>query len=171
VAVGGNLGGFVTSSDPILGPWWWFSAPAAFLGDKSEYFAGTLSLDLQTTAHDSANYPLAILVGDGTALYYSAPPPGTTWTSYSVTLSPAGWREGDYFSGAQPTAARMQAVLANLTALYIDGDWLSGSEITGLDNPTLTSAPAEIPEPASLALIASGAVVFAGCRPWSRRRA
>jgi hypothetical protein len=168
-SVGGNLGGFVSSSDPVLGPWWWFSAPAAFLGDKSTYYGGTLSFDLQATGNDgNAGYPAAILVGDGTALYYTDPPPGPTWTSYSLSLTPAGWREGDYLSGPAPTVARMQAVLGDLTGLYIDGDWLSGVEVTGLDNPMLANESVAVPEPASFTILALSSVVLAGYA--SRRR-
>ena len=97
-------------------------------------YGGSIKFDLRTTASDGVHYPVIILVGAGMTLLYPAPPPGTGWTSYDVSLTPPGWKLNDYFFGFGVSQAQMTSVLSNLSALYINGDWLTDPETTGLDN-------------------------------------
>jgi uncharacterized protein (TIGR03382 family) len=54
----------------------------------------------------------------------------------------------------------MRTVLADLTAIYINGDWLSGTETAGLDNVRLSA----VPEPGGLTLALAGMIVVALAR-------
>ena len=103
------------------------------------------------------------LVGVQDTLHYIAPAPETTWTTYSIVLAPSGWKLNDYRNGPEPTLAEMESVLANLQALYISGDWIDGTETSGLDNVSL------VPVPGTLVLLGSGAFFVVACRRARRR--
>lgn len=135
-SAGGNPGGHISRADPTA-LWFHFSAPAKFLGDKSAYYGGRIQYDMSTTAVDMFMYPAVILVGAGKALYYNAVWPQTSFTPYDIPLLPTGWRVGSYTEGDEPTEEEMREVLADLEALYIDGDWSSIDEVTKLDNVRL----------------------------------
>lgn len=167
-ASGGNPGGFVSMTD-VTGDWVMFSAPAAFLGNKSAAFGGAIVFDLQSDFGGIDGYPAVTLVGDGMALYYPTTAPATTWTAYGIQLLPTGWKLGDYVAGPEPTAAEMQGVLSNLTALYINSDWTFGVETSGLDNVVMAGHMAAVPEPGSLTLASLGSLGLVVT--WYRRRA
>lgn len=135
-ATGGNPGGHISRADPTA-LWFHFAAPAKFLGDKSSYYGGRLTYDMSTTANDGVLYPAVILVGAGKALYYPASWPLTTFTFFDIPLLPAGWKVGSYTQGPEPTAEEMGEILADLQAIYIDGDWSSINEVSRLDNVRL----------------------------------
>jgi len=52
----------------------------------------------------------------------------------TVPLIPSRWRINDPQTGPQPTDIQFQAVLGNLIAIRLAGDWGNGFETTGLDN-------------------------------------
>lgn len=114
----------------------------------------------------TADSYLVTLTGAGFtlySLYYK--PPNKTFTSYTVSLTPSGWRLNDQAIGVQPTVTQMQTVLGSLDGLYIEGDWHGGgfgSDLTGLDNVILAGPQPSIPEPSTWLLFATGLVGVLG---------
>lgn len=155
---GGNPGGYIQRQDPGDN-WFWFSAPAQFLGNHSAAYGRILAFDLACTGNDGVPYPGIILIGAGTPLYYELTPPPTDFKRYSVGLSEAGWHVGS-MTGALASSAQMKTVLGALGALYINADWQGGYETTSLDNVIL------LPEPGCTGMLLGA--VYAVCLP--RRR-
>lgn len=149
---GGNPGGYISATDPS-GQWFWFSAPSAFLGDRSSVFGGRLVFDLSVDISDG-DTTVVMLTGAGKRLYFDGRSPLPSFTSYSVPLTPAGWRLNDWQTGVTPTSAELQSVLGNLDGVYISGDWHNGIESAGLDNVQL------VPEPNISALFLLGGVAL-----------
>ena len=138
-------------------------APSAYTGNKSAAFGGTITFQLSEPSTDGVNYSPLALIGAGLTLYAKpALPPGTALTSYSVTLTGAGFYTGDPYNPAGSTAvtdSQLQSVLASLDRLAIQADWHDGSDLVRLDNVVLSGAstpPTDVPEPASIALLAAG---------------
>ncbi|MFY9509693.1 MAG: laminin B domain-containing protein [Rubrivivax sp.] len=165
VAHGGNPDGHVTARDLSAGSLWFFDAPSAFLGDLGAALGSTLRYALKS---DSASSPLnrafadvQLLGANGVLLAHGgAAAPGSDWTSYTVALvADGGWHIGS-LEGAVATTADLAAVLANLSALRIRGDYYQASELTGLDNVVLTT----VSEPATAALLLGGAALLLGLR-------
>lgn len=156
MATGGESGGFIRAIDSSGGLVWGFAAPAAFLGNQSAAYGGTLSYSLRAvplTNPFSEAYPDVKLTGAGLTLAIDAGPnPGNDWTAYSVSLSAGAWHLDD-LSGPLATPAQMQAVLADLTAVRIRAEFSNSIDIGGLDSVTLA---APVPEPASSLLFAAG---------------
>src|SRR5205807_7882338 len=101
-----------------------YLAPAAFLGNMSAAYGGTLSFDMQELATSAINYPL-VVIGDGTTMLtfpvVNAPAP--TWTRFNLALTAAaGWRVGfadNPFTLPAASEAQMQTVLSNLQFVRI----------------------------------------------------
>ncbi len=132
---GGNSGGYAEAVDFASGQIWYWVAPSAYLGDKSAFYDGTLSFDLQQSPYvGTLDYDDIVLTGGGLTIVLEIAPPGTDWTSYSFTLSTSDdWRVGSQ-SGAVATEAEIRQVLANLESLHIRGEYISGGDTGGLDN-------------------------------------
>jgi hypothetical protein len=166
----GNPGGFIETNDLYSSNA--FYAPAAFLGNQSAFYGGTLSFSLQEQVAADINPGTAVvLYSGGSAIAFAAPAPGTTWDNYSVSLTAAGWTTyagNQSVGGAAVSAATFQSFLANITALSILADWHNGSDLVGLDTVALNSVSA-VPLPASLPLLVSalGGLGFLG---WRRRQ-
>lgn len=162
--------GLISATD--IYSWTVFSAPSAFLGDKSAFAGGTLAFDLSDTLRDalSPNFPTLVLRSGTDFLAWKGGVPGTSLTSFSATLAPSTqWLAGTSPATATPaTAADFAHVLGALDGLYVNADWATAAvDVSRLDNVVLAAA---VPEPASAALCAAGlaAVLAAGAR--SRRR-
>jgi uncharacterized repeat protein (TIGR01451 family) len=139
-ATGGNPGGRVCATDARQGIFWYFQAPAKFLGNVSSAYNRTLSFDLRQSATDS---PSAaddiILIGGGLTLVFNTPnDPGTDWTSYTVSLNEAGWR--NTATNQPATQSEMLQTLSALTALRIRGEYRSGPDTGCLDNVVLNQS-------------------------------
>lgn len=149
-----SAGGFISGTDPTNNTIF-FGAPAAFLGDQSAALGGTLTFDLRTT-HDTWTIDTLVVVAgtNGTVLVAPiAQPPVNVWSSYSVAISPAGWRVTNP-AGAVPTPTQLADVLSSVSMLAIPAEFGNGLvETTSLDNVSLNV----LPEPASL-----GAIAFLG---------
>jgi len=169
LAIGGNPGGYISTGD--FYDWNAYHAPAAFLGNQSAAYAGTLHLDQRILSSDGVDYPMVMLSDGSLILQFRTTPPGTSWTAYDIPLlASAGWEISDGWSGDPGPAAseaQLQAVLSSLTFLNIEADWQTGFDQVDLDNVRLESAGAEVPEPASLVLFGTGLV---GLRAWRKRR-
>jgi hypothetical protein len=141
-ASGGNPGGFISATDPS-GNNFFLGAPASFLGNQSSAYGRNLSYDL--AYYNSAGIvdwmppEDVVLVGAGLTLVTSqgaAPTANWTWTHYEIPLLASGWHIGTG-AGPAPSEADFKAVLANLTALDIRGEYHYGDDLTGLDNVRL----------------------------------
>src|SRR5262249_7306754 len=122
----------------------YWMAPAKFLGNQSAAYGGSLSFDLtQTPINNPFSQEDVILVGGGMTLVDNTPNiPGSTWTSYHVSLLETGWKLNNH-AGPAATQAQMMTVLSSLTALYIRGEYQLGPDTEGLDNVVLTGGGAQ----------------------------
>jgi hypothetical protein len=119
--------------------WTTFAAPAKFLGDKSDWLGGTISLDLiNQTGGTAINGPVVFLVSGDTVLCSPFILPSGSWLNYQIALTPAGWHL-QTIDGVEPDLETMHNVLANLDAMYIVGDYVSGTETTSIDNVGMVS--------------------------------
>lgn len=146
VGDGGNPGGYVEAVDYAYGDVWYFIAPEKFLGDKSAYAGGTLSFDLkQDPIVSQFNADDVVIVGNGITLALStAENPGLDWTHYQVALdTSADWRIGSS-TGEVATQAEIETALADISALRIRGEYVSGTDTGGLDNVVLTPDAAAV---------------------------
>ena len=148
-ASGGNPGGYILFTDGGQGADDVFSAPSKFLGNDLASYNQSLSFDLLTSATADAlsDTPLTITNGTGDSLsLVIGAPVVNMWTSYSYALNASS---GFLFDGgAAATPAQIQAVLADVTSLYIPADVVNGVSTMGLDNVVLGVA---VPEPSTWA--------------------
>jgi hypothetical protein len=163
-ATGGNPGGFISTADTqyVVA----FLAPSKFLGDDSAFLGGQLTFDLQDTIPaDGGDYPAVVLYTPTGSISYESTFPGTTWTSFSIPLTAAGWTvyPGGENNGTIPvTDAEFAADLANVVNIGIEADWHSGDDNSGLDNVVLVSGGVPpVPEPSTWALMLTGLIGMA----------
>jgi hypothetical protein len=168
-ATGGNPGGHLSRTDPQSDTFFYWNAPAQYLGDMSAALGGTLAYDVRHSGGSLLNAADVILVGGASPLrlvYDVAAQPTTAWTPFTIPFSQGQWRVGS-LSGAFATQQQIADVLAALTALRIRGEYLgSPGEIGRLDNVSVNT-PEPTPEPAALALMGTG---LAGCAIIARRK-
>jgi hypothetical protein len=157
----GNPGGAIRVRDIGSGSVWYFSAPALYLGNLGGAYGQTLSWDLlgingnHTTIPNQAD---VMLTGAGmtVGIDVNVQPVNGTWTSWEVTIGAGDWRVvtnlavGDL--GPTPVSeAEIRAVLADLTALHIRGEYTNtAGDRMALDNVRLVVAsgcPADLAEP------------------------
>jgi hypothetical protein len=120
VAGGGDDGGHLSELDPD-GNWSFFLAPDAWNGDRSAFSGRVLRYSTRTDADSYPDGRLVILFGDnGQRLSHDAGiPPLNTWTRRIVPLREGSWFVGTFANGAAATQVQIDAVLADLEALYI----------------------------------------------------
>jgi hypothetical protein len=155
---------FVETNDA---PWDAFYAPSKFTGNLSSFYGGTVNLRASTTENDGSNYKNVVIRGtNNNELWYVTPPPGTSFTDYSVALSAAGGNWTFNSNSTLATEAQMQAVLASVAGVGVSADWKTGGETVRLDSFSMAST-AGVPEPGSLILCGLG---MAGAGWMARRR-
>jgi hypothetical protein len=159
LSAGGNPGGFIQADDILDGVFFYWQAPAKFLGNDSAGYGGKLRFDERQHFNlgERPNQAMGsnlILQGAGLTLVWSTsttpavgdvynPPPfptGGTWTTFNVPLveTDAGWNVGSA-SGPPPTQAQMQAVLGSLTSLTLRAEYQFGDDHDDLDNVILST--------------------------------
>lgn len=141
ISEGGSPGGHICAKDDAAGGTWYFSAPSRFLGPMDNYYNGTLTFDLKQSSTSSQFDQTDIELQNGThTIVYDfgdeSTHPGENWTSYSIPLSATddAW---SFASGSAISATEFRRVLANLTALRIRGEYVSGSDRGCLDSVRL----------------------------------
>ena len=141
---GGNPGGYLSLSDPTGNTWSWY-APSKFLGNKQTAYGGTLSFDLAVTGTGTPfDEEDVILVGCGLTLVFTLPArPGTTFTSYDVPLTEAGWKR-NRGGGGPATPSDMTTVLGALTNIYIRGEYLLSTDDVGSIDNVVLEAPGAV---------------------------
>ncbi len=142
----GNPGGGISGNDSVSNQLWYFSAPAAFLGDQSGVLGGTLTWDRRNLGGSSAAGQAPDVILQGAMLRIGFAIPGNidlpTWQTFSVPVSSAGWYIVPPFPSSPPTGAsitpeQFASVLSSLTALYIQGEYRNGDDTGALDNVVL----------------------------------
>ncbi|MBC3788257.1 laminin B domain-containing protein [Spirosoma utsteinense] len=132
-ATGGHPGGYLAGEDRTTGDWYYIASPA-FLDVVRGGYGKTLRFELKQSAIDSVySVPDDVILTDGTTTLTvdNAYSPARTWTYYAVRLDElSGWKKGK----SAATRAEIRAVLQNLTALWIRGEFRGGPDQGGLDN-------------------------------------
>ena len=126
--------GYIYAEDDVTGGTWYFVAPSKFEGDQSEFFGGFLSYWLiqYSNLSDQFDNKDIIIKGAGTEIHYRYNSyPGLEWTEYVVNLSAtAGWKNE---AGDPASSEEIQAVLGDVEAIWIRGEFETGSDTGGLD--------------------------------------
>ena len=142
VPLSGADGGYVEAFDRVSGDVWYFVGGTPFTGDLALFAGGTLEYSIrQASATSQFDAVDVILVGADRSIGFDFPideNPGEDWTDYSLSLTAAaGWF--DLVTDAVLTDAEIEAVLGNVQALQIRGEYRTGSDSAQLDDVTLTS--------------------------------
>jgi len=130
----------------VQGGTWYWTAPAQFVGEKSDYSGGELTFDIyQDNRSSQFSNGDVILEGTDTTLVYdfggTDSHPETDWTSYTVPLEATEDWTVESLDGEAATTEQFESVLDDVQRLEIRGEYVSGSDTGYLDNPTL--APPE----------------------------
>ncbi len=135
---GGVTGGHIYAKDDVAGGVWYFNAPSSYLGDRSEYYDKTLYFSLFQNSKRTSPFKEADVIfqsEDKQITYLFAEYPDTTWTNYSVKINAdGGWLVGNHKSKDTATEEYIKAVLSNVTAFKIRGEFESGPDEGGLDD-------------------------------------
>jgi len=147
-ATGGDPGGYISAHDESMGADWGFQAPAAFLGDRSAAYGGSLDFELkQSVGDDQYDADDVVLFGGGTRIVLDTPyNPASDWTPYSIPLDDsADWRRITR-TGPAASAEDIRQVLSDLEAIRIRGEFTRSLDSGALDNVVLCAGPRH-PEP------------------------
>ncbi|MGJ8635367.1 MAG: laminin B domain-containing protein [Phycisphaerales bacterium] len=170
--IGNNGLGAIRARDVVSGNIWLFSAPTEDLGNLSGLYNNSISYDILgiTGSHTNLGGDRAdiILTGAGLSIGIDAgtQPVNDQWTSASALVSVAAdWRIISSFAdatltGSLATQGQIESVLADMTGLYIRGEYTNGGDATAIDNVDF------VPSPGALALLGLGTLTAA-----RRRRA
>lgn len=136
---GGNPGGYISIIDLTTGEYFYFSAPDKFKGDLRDFKSGTLSYDLLISRSSSSADLRDIIIqnsNNGTEIsYVFDEKPTTEWSPFSVALEPSeNWINEE---GIAATDQEFDAVLQNVTKLFIRGEYTTGKDEASLDNVIL----------------------------------
>jgi hypothetical protein len=148
----GQPAGAIRARDIGDGRIWYFSAPSAALGDLSNLYGGEISWDILGIQGNQASFgdrADVMLVGAGISigLDTGVAPTLSGWESTSAQVDVAsGWRlVSSLSSGALTTTAATEAqilaVLGDLQAMYIQGEYTNGADRSAIDNVSFVPAP------------------------------
>lgn len=138
IGAGGDPDGFIRSTDPSSNCYS-YEAPAAFVGNRSAYLAGSFCWSIRTNVNDWLPGSVLILIGGGTTLVADVPQPASgAWLRYCVPLTASSFTVGSA-GGAAATPAQLNSVLAALGAVRISAEFGSeaGEETVDLDSVIL----------------------------------
>ncbi|MEM9064199.1 MAG: laminin B domain-containing protein [Planctomycetota bacterium] len=163
----GNPLGAIRANDIGNGDYWYFAASDDYKGDLSAFYGGTLSWELLGIVGNHLDDEPAEVMVSGAGLMIGIDidylPTNGTWAGAEVSLFADSWRlvddssDGD-LSTTAVTEQQMRDVLADVTGLFIRGEFTTGGDSTALDNVML------VPTPASGFLMGLGSLAM-----WRRR--
>ncbi|MGV3525305.1 MAG: laminin B domain-containing protein [Candidatus Sericytochromatia bacterium] len=141
-AEGGNPGAYMSANDDVTGGTWYWAAPERYLGDQSAAYGQTLSFDLKQSSTDNQfEESDVVILGAGLKLVLKLDRnPGLEWTAYEVMLNETADWKIDTLPGASASAAQIQQVLADVSQLWIRGEYVEGPDTGGIDNIRLSKA-------------------------------
>lgn len=126
--------GYIYAEDKVTGGVWYFNAPSKYLGDRTDYYGGALSFWLiqDSRMRNQFNSKDVIIRGNGNEMaYYHEDFPGLDWTSFTVPIEVAGgWVNA---SGVALTQEEMEAILSDVTSIWVRGEFETGADTGGLD--------------------------------------
>jgi len=155
-AIGNNGLGAIRARDVVSGNIWLFSAPTDVQGNLSALYNTSISYDILgiTGSHTNLGGDRAdiILTGAGLSIGIDAgtQPVNDQWTSASALVSAdADWKIISAFSdatlsGTLATQQQIESILADLTGLYIRGEYTNGGDATAIDNVNFVPAPSTL---------------------------
>lgn len=136
---GGQSGGYLSRTD-TTGEAFFFEAPSSYTGDLSDYKGGRVTFYLQST-HDNwdSDNVFVLVGGNGDVIVSTLSTPGEDWTEYTVELTADNFLY-DYKDGDPVSEADFDAVLQDVAAFRISGEWGAQVEETvGFDTVRLHS--------------------------------
>jgi len=134
-----NSGGYLEFTDVLGSQSFFFSPPARYLGSiRNSDLGATLEFDINVTATDTTSYDAIVLISSNLSLVLpDANPAVNAWTKRTYTFDEnSGWRVGNIRSNGtrDATPQELLSVMRNLDAIYIRGEWKTGSDTAFLDN-------------------------------------
>ncbi|MBS1557950.1 MAG: VCBS repeat-containing protein [Bacteroidetes bacterium] len=154
VATGGNPTGYVSATgynSGVMFPvpiYFYFTAPAKFLGNVSSLYNHTITFDLQEGTNQTLVSLADVILSNGTTtLYYfslpSQPAVAPGWSSYSVTVNElsGNWKTSNSITGTAATKDQIKTVLLNLTSFQIRGRYGAAITTGSLDNVVMNTQP------------------------------
>ncbi len=124
-----------------------FVAPAAYLGNRSAYYNGTLRYDIQQSTTGTPNQYAEVTIADnsGITLYYfpttpNQPAAAPAWTTYSAVFNNASgfWKTTNSATGPLAAETQIQSILSDLATLQIRGLYRDANTTNRLDNVIFT---------------------------------
>lgn len=147
-------GGYLSMNDPdgsnSVGNCEYWQAPAAFLGARGAAYGGTLAFDIGNGSPGYGTFTQEdlILVGGGITMVAMLPStPTSSLGHFAITLTETGWKR-DGLGGPAATRAEFEAVLADITHLFIRAEYQLGPDTEYLDNVVMTSGTSGVGLPA-----------------------
>ena len=116
-----------------------FTAPASFRGDLSQYIGGRLSWYAKTNVNNWPHDGFVVIAGANDYVYYSTGglPEVDSWVEQTVPLTHQGWTMSQP-TGPAADEATFAAVLSNVTALHLPGEAAEDLvEATAIDEVSL----------------------------------
>ncbi|EPR70946.1 PKD domain-containing protein [Cyclobacterium qasimii] len=126
--------GYIYAEDKVTGGVWYFNAPNKYLGDKVGFYGGALTFWLiqDSNMRNQFNSKDVIIRGNGKEMvYYHDVYPSKSWTSFTVPIDVVGgWVDT---AGEALTKEEMEEILAEVTSIWIRGEFETGADTGGLD--------------------------------------
>ncbi|MBS1487990.1 MAG: VCBS repeat-containing protein [Bacteroidetes bacterium] len=152
MSTGGNPGGYISATGynivgmAVVPVYFYFVAPAKFLGNVSSLYNHTITFDLQQGTAQTLVSLADVILSDGTTTlyYYSLPgQPATSpgWASFSVTVNElsGNWKTSNSSTGAAATKNQIKTVLLNLTSFQIRGRYGAAITTGSIDNVVMNT--------------------------------
>ncbi len=146
---GGNPGGWLSVTDAVLSDTMSWQAPSRYLGDLGAAYGGWLVFDRRADAAGdiASTRDVVLTASDGTEVVADLPSaPTDAWGRARLALLPGVWMDGT--SGAAVSEITLRQVLATLTGIGIQAEYVTGGEVDGLDSVGLYAPAVPIPPPA-----------------------